>query len=144
MSPAATIISSGDNESHDHPRPSIISASATTGYFQLDDDDDDLVTPLVYSKELSRSIDLANPEAFEKLSSSGAVESRVTGQAFDRSRLEVTGTKKKKLKLDRTKVVGGLIYGLINVRTNGERILCATRDETQSGGWRIKSFNSRF
>jgi hypothetical protein len=32
MKPAATIISSGDNEGHDHPRPSIIAASATTGH----------------------------------------------------------------------------------------------------------------
>jgi hypothetical protein len=40
-------------------------------------------------------------------------------------------------------VVGGLIYGLVNVRTNGRQILCATLDE-QSAEWRIKSFDSRF
>jgi beta-lactamase superfamily II metal-dependent hydrolase len=38
MQPAATVISSGDNEGHDHPRPSIIAASATTGHLQLVDD----------------------------------------------------------------------------------------------------------
>ena len=56
MQPAATVISSGDNEGFDHPRPSIIAASATTGHLQLGDDN--LVTPLVYSTELARSIDL--------------------------------------------------------------------------------------
>lgn len=40
-------------------------------------------------------------------------------------------------------VVGGLIYGLVNVRTDGEKILCATLDESSSD-WRIKTFDSRF
>ena len=60
MEPAATVISSGDNEGHDHPRPSIIAASATTGHLQLVGDD--LLTPLVYSTELARSIDLGQPK----------------------------------------------------------------------------------
>jgi hypothetical protein len=69
MQPAATIISSGDNEGHDHPRPSIIAASATTGHLQLDEDT--LLTPLVYSTELARSIDLGRPEKLVAKDSSG-------------------------------------------------------------------------
>jgi hypothetical protein len=42
-----------------------------------------------------------------------------------------------------TMVVGGLIYGLVNVRTDGSKILCATLDE-QDDSWRIKTFSSRF
>jgi hypothetical protein len=34
-------------------------------------------------------------------------------------------------KLDRTDVVAGLIYGLVNVRTDGETILCATLNERE-------------
>jgi hypothetical protein len=34
MSPSATVISSGDNESHAHPRPAIVAASALTGHAQ--------------------------------------------------------------------------------------------------------------
>jgi hypothetical protein len=41
------------------------------------------------------------------------------------------------------KVVKNLIYGLVNVRTDGKRILCATLDE-QSSNWKIKEFESRF
>jgi len=35
MRPAVTVISSGDNEGHDHPRPGIVAASATTGHLEI-------------------------------------------------------------------------------------------------------------
>jgi beta-lactamase superfamily II metal-dependent hydrolase len=143
MRPAATIISSGDNEGHDHPRPSIIAASATTGYMQLSSDDDELLTPLVYSTELSRSIDLGFPQKLEEIDSAGAVTKTIEDSALDRAILHLSGSKKSKVNLGKSMVVGGLIYGLINVRTDGDRILCATLDES-SNEWRIKSFTSRF
>jgi hypothetical protein len=40
-------------------------------------------------------------------------------------------------------VVSGVIYGLVNVRTNGRTILCATRNEGKNG-WNLKTFESRF
>ena len=52
-------------------------------------------------------------------------------------------TRRERVRLGHAMVVGGLIYGLINVRTDGEKILCATLDESNSR-WRIKSFRSRF
>lgn len=143
MRPAATIISSGDNESHDHPRPSIIAASATTGYLELDENDDDLLTPLVYSTELARSVDLGYPRKFEEINAAGSVVDTVSGAALERSTLEITKAKKKRVRLKGAVVVGGLIYGLVNVRTDGRKILCATLDEKGSR-WRIESFNSRF
>ena len=45
--------------------------------------------------------------------------------------------------MKKTLVVGDLIYGLVNVRTDGSKILCATRDEN-SNRWRINVINSRF
>jgi beta-lactamase superfamily II metal-dependent hydrolase len=143
MQPAATIISSGDNEGHDHPRPAIIAASATAGYLQLDNNDDDLLTPLVYSTELGRSIDLGFPNKLEKKDPSGAVVDTITGQALSRATLHISKAKRKTVGLGSTMVVGGLIYGLVNVRTDGDRILCATLDE-KDGDWRIKTFRSRF
>lgn len=143
MYPAATIISSGDNEGHDHPRPSIIAASATTGYLQLDGDDDDLLTPLVYSTELGRSIDLGFPNKFEARDPTGTVIDTISGVALDRATLHISKAKKKMVELGRAMVVGGLIYGLVNVRTDGNKILCATLDEKDED-WRIKTFNSRF
>lgn len=103
MSPAVTVFSSGDNEGYDHPRPAIIAAAAISGYQEVADDE--LVSPLIFSTELSRSV-----------------------------KIESTGGVRK---------VAGLVYGLVNVRTDGRRILCATRDE-QTLGWRIDVTHSRF
>jgi beta-lactamase superfamily II metal-dependent hydrolase len=143
MRPAATVFSSGDNEGHDHPRPSIVAASATTGYMQLSSDDDELLTPLVYSTELSRSIDLGFADKLEEKDSSGQVTNTLGATAMNRATLHLRKTKRKTVQLGKSMVVGGLIYGLINVRTNGDKILCATLDESSSK-WRIKSFDSRF
>lgn len=143
MSPAATIISSGDNEGHDHPRASIIAASATTGYIQVDLQKDELLTPLIYSTELARSVDLGSPVKIEEKDTSGKVVNTISGQALKRSLLYIEKAKKKKIPLGKAMVVGGLIYGLVNVRTDGNKILCATLDE-KDNDWRIKSFFSRF
>jgi hypothetical protein len=40
-------------------------------------------------------------------------------------------------------VVGGIVYGLVNVRTDGETILCATRNEADLS-WKIKTVPARF
>jgi hypothetical protein len=101
MSPAVTVFSSGDNEGYDHPRPAIVAASAVSGYMEMDGDE--LVTPLIYSTEVARSVKI------------------------DRASRRVTG----------------LVYGLVNVRTDGRRILCATRDE-ESLDWEIAVTQSRF
>ena len=103
MSPAVTVFSSGDNEGYDHPRPAIIAASAISGYQEVSDGE--LVSPLIFSTELSRSVRIE----------------RVNG----------------------VKRVADITYGLVNVRTDGRRILCATRDE-ETLGWRIDVTQSRF
>ena len=39
--------------------------------------------------------------------------------------------------------VDGVVYGLVNVRTDGRRILCATLNEKKSK-WDYETFESRF
>ena len=146
MRPAVTIISSGDSEGHDHPRPGIVAASATTGYLEISRDQ--IKTPLVYSTELARSINLGKPTKVTVTGSTGTtvietnklntieIEAKVT-KAGD---LNPTTVKRK---LDRTNIVAGLIYGLVNVRTNGEKILCATLNEKDKT-WQVKTITSRF
>lgn len=141
MRPAATVISSGDNEGHDHPRPSVVAASATTGYLQLQDDQ--IITPLIYSTELGRSVDLGFPKKLLQRDENNQTVGTISGEALDRAVLEITKAKKTEVRLGKAMVVGGLIYGLVNVRTDGRTILCATLDE-QSAEWRIKRFASRF
>jgi beta-lactamase superfamily II metal-dependent hydrolase len=146
MRPAVTVISSGDCEGHDHPRPGIIAASATTGHLEISRDR--IVTPLIYSTELARSVNLGRPVKLTVAGENGntvveeadlgkaKVAAKVT-KAGDLNPTTVTRT------LDRTYVVAGLIYGLVNVRTDGEKILCATLNE-KDNSWQVKTLTSRF
>lgn len=146
MYPAVTIISSGDNEGHDHPRPGIVAASATAGYLSIRDDR--IVTPLIYSTELARSTSIGRATKIAVADSNGTVE--VSGDGLRNVDIEFTETKAGDLnprrvtkKLSDTRVVAGLIYGLVNVRTDGNTILCATMNE-KDYTWQIKKFESRF
>lgn len=147
INPSATVISSGDAENHDHPKPSIIGASGITGKLTIKDDE--IQTPLVYSTELARSVSLGDPKKLEIPKSGGGMQS-VTGSKFDTSRIHYEETKpgdlnpqKKSRSLANTYVVAGQVYGLVNVRTDGHKILCATMNEG-NGSWQIKTFAARF
>ena len=67
----------------------------------------------------------------------------ISGGDLDDAMLHITKAKKTAVALSTARVVGGLIYGLVNVRTDGDKILCATLDEGEDN-WRIKTFHSRF
>jgi len=148
VQPAVTIISSGDNEGHDHPRPSIVAASAITGFQKIANDE--LVLPLIYSTELARSINLGDPIELSEKDAAGKDTHKLSGDAFDKSVLRFTVRKPGELQpqtkyrtMKYTLVVGGLIYGLVNVRTDGDKILCATMNE-KDHTWNIKTLHSRF
>jgi beta-lactamase superfamily II metal-dependent hydrolase len=142
---ACTVISSGDAEGHDHPRPKIVAASGLAGYATFKNDE--LITPLVYSTELARSIMVGKTTFLKSTAADGAVT-----QIPDLSKFEIgydftppgalnpsKGTKK----LDKARVMHKLIYGLVNIRTDGTKILAATMNEGD-GSFSVKSFNSRF
>jgi hypothetical protein len=146
MNAAATIISSGDGEGHDHPRPVIVAASGLAGHREIRNDQ--VVTPLVYCTELARSVSLGTPTSLKVSQTGGDI---VVGQG-DLRKAEITFSEQKpgdlrpstkKRALDRCSVIAGLIYGLVNVRTDGRTILCATMNE-DDGSWSIKKFRSRF
>lgn len=143
MRPAVTVISSGDSEGHDHPRPAIVAASATTGHLQVEGDK--LLTPLIYSTEIARSIQLGRPLRLR--AADGHVHE---GADLAALRVEASVTKPGDLnptKVERsmgsTLVVAGLIYGLVNIRTDGETILCATLNEADHS-WQVRKLKSRF
>lgn len=145
MRPAVTVISSGDNEGHDHPRPGIVAASATAGYLEITQDR--IVTPLVYSTELARSINLGKPR---KLTITGDGEpTHIEGDQLASVDIEASVTKAGDLRptritkrLNSTHIVAGLIYGLVNVRTDGKKIICATLNE-KDNSWQVKKVSSR-
>ena len=139
LSAGATIISSGDNEGHNHPRPKIVAASAITGHKTIRDDR--IVTPLIYSTEIARSYKITEPDTlitgepgseqtFKPTNKKASIQFTSSGQVRTRD-------------LWKSMFVSGIVYGLVNVRTNGEKILCATMSET-SGEWEIETFLSRF
>ena len=146
MRPAVTVISSGDNEGHDHPRPGVVAASATTGHLVIDRDK--IVTPLIYSTELARSTKYGKP-----VEMSIPIDEDTQTLAEDelkkvklKLKEKVAGARSAKTKykqLGNSLVVSGLIYGLVNVRTNGEKILCATMNEKDES-WNTKVIYSRF
>jgi beta-lactamase superfamily II metal-dependent hydrolase len=146
MQPAVTVISSGDAEGHDHPRPSIVAASATTGYLKIDRDQ--LISPLVYSTELARSTNLGKPLKTTvpgpagNLTFANADLAKVTVEAAVTKAGDLRPTTIKR-RLDRAYLVAGVIYGLVNVRTDGEKILCATLNE-KTNAWETKTIRSRF
>lgn len=204
MRPAATIISSGDNEGHAHPRPEIVGASAISGRVELDRDNDTLLTPLIYSTEIERSISLgtvhrldytgiltgeddtthtgtalgrhygalnkkallspdeiAEIEALPEADQDGKEkELKATTRALFRTQepaiLAETmqihvgttvpqgplGAEFKWLPFWRAKVMEKNHYGLVNVRTDGETIMCATLDETEKD-WIVHTFPAR-
>lgn len=146
MRPAVTVISSGDSEGHDHPRPAIVAASATTGYLQIEQDR--ILTPLVYSTEIARSVQLGRPQQLMVPDPGGG---KTYGPAeLAQIELEASVTKPGDLRpssltrsLGSTLVVTGLIYGLVNIRSDGHTILCATLNE-KDHTWQVRKFASRF
>jgi beta-lactamase superfamily II metal-dependent hydrolase len=147
MNPAITVFSSGDNESHDHPRPTIVGATGATGFRTVDASGEKLLTPLVYSTELARSVNIGLLEAMDV--AVGARKVSYAGGTFTGT-VQLLVTKAGALRPVRLKrtlqgcyVVGGLVYGLVNVRTDGETILTATRNEADLS-WKLKTIPARF
>lgn len=139
--PSATIVSSGDNENYNHPRPNVLSAYALSGKKTIEDDM--VQTPLLYSTELARSVKYGHPTA---------VRSSETGEYRDFSDLLVEYETRYagdleddegEILLPKASLVTDLVYGLVNVRTDGDRVLCATMDE-KDGSWNMEVFNARF
>ena len=104
------------------------------------------MTPLVYSTEIARSVRIGNPTKLEV----PGVGQPVQDQRLDDTKVSYSVSKsgdrrpsKKVSTFDKTKVVGGLVYGLVNVRTDGDKILFATLSEKDTS-WEIKTIRSRF
>ena len=124
MKARTTVVSSGDNEDYAHPRPRILGASARYGR-EAKSVKGEVLPPLLYSTELARSVRLSHATAVRR---TGDQESRI-----DAGDAEIKpGADSKYLPLVDTPVSTDLVYGLINVRTDGTRVLCAYMKEGSS------------
>ena len=122
MKPRVTIVSSGDNEDYAHPRPRVLGASARYGR-ESKGVKGDLLPPLIYSTELARSVQL---KYAVKVREENKPASEI---AADVAEVKPEGRTTKFVPLDQTPVSTDLRYGLINVRTDGTRILCGYMEE---------------
>lgn len=121
VNPIATVISSGDDEPHAHPRPDALGAFGKYGRG---------VRPLIFSTELARSTseNMKDPEAFKQAVRSlierrNGLEDPVKQAAVDKQ------IQKKLDELERSVAV----YGMISLRTDGARVLVAQKLERPRG-----------
>lgn len=148
VEPSAWVISSGDSEGYDHPRPAIVAASGLTGHRQVVGDE--LITPLVYCTELARSVGLGTPVSATVRDEEGQTVDACSGLAPKRVMVTYTETKPgdrepttRTLPLSARQIAARLVFGLVNVRTDGDKVLCATLSE-KDATWHTKSFRARF
>ena len=105
VAPRVTIVSSGDNEDYSHPRPSALGAYAYYGRRSFTTKTlakTKVQSPLIYATEIARSIK-TEPVTVQGL----------TLSAGDRP----------------VRAIRRVVFGLVNVRTDGQRIVCAVRNE---------------
>ncbi|MEP5611247.1 MAG: hypothetical protein ABJP45_03315, partial [Cyclobacteriaceae bacterium] len=139
MSPLATLFSSGDNETHAHPRAKVLGmagsfsqtmASGHTEFLGLSEPK--FKAPLIYSTELSRSIALYEPDKLTKGSQTISDATLSSRGAGDR--------KGPEMPVKEWLLADNLIYGLINVRTDGERVVIGVLKEGENAGFQTESF----
>lgn len=120
----ATVISSGDDEPHAHPRPNTLGALGKYGRGEF---------PLIFSTEMARSAKekIKNPR--EVRAEIEDILKKIVEADTDAERERLENRKKELfLKLGRTIEV----FGMINVRTDGEKVLIAQRLEQKADrGW---------
>lgn len=133
-----TVVSSGDNEPHSHPRPDTL---GIIGKFSRSD------RPLIFSTELARS-------GNENIKHPNRVRAELRKKIDKETKIlndpEATEAEKKKAskRLDEhLNVIQRSVanYGMINVRTDGDRLIVAQRLERQrskSKRWDIYLFES--
>lgn len=165
----ATVISSGDSEGYGHPRPEVVGASAMTGHKEINEQDDVLRTPLIYSTEVERGVSLGAIKHLEFSSYPLTAQTELDGALFGKrptdpdlkdlyDELEDNGTtaeftytyfkgvwtrKTGQKQLENARLLDRVNYGLVNVRTDGKLIMCASQSDA-GGGWTIHAFKARF
>jgi hypothetical protein len=141
------VISSGDSEEYAHPRPLVVGAAGLYGRPNRSAKGA-VLPPLVYSTELARSHMLRNVIAAER------VRDPANRAVFDpmpirdvrlvpESTWQMVGNQKRPAHrwLVYCPVATKYVYGLVNVRTDGDLILCATMLE-QGDDFDVKVFRA--
>lgn len=120
--PVATVISSGDNEPHSHPRADTLGA---TGLYSRG------ARPLIFSTELARS-----PSESVKHPYVLQAQLKELNREIDRAPIDTARDRRRKDRLRKqfNKLVGSIdrsiaVYGAINLRTDGHKVVIAQKIE---------------
>ncbi|MFN2587957.1 MAG: ComEC/Rec2 family competence protein [Actinomycetota bacterium] len=132
MAARATVISSGDDENYAHPRPVLMGAAGLYGRESKPATGSGTMPPLLYSTELSRAVKLAYPYRIGPIDRSASLDPRDFRIRTDR-RADVWWP------LATASLATDLVYGLVNVRTDGKTVLCATLEE-KGDDFDVKTF----
>jgi len=135
-----TVFSSGDANTYDHPRAWVLGAAALTGRVIEDPDRARLRAPLIYSTEVARSLTLGSIDQlreYEKVQYYGkqkeepvqTVSGKVTTGRWRTILNRYSDDAKDFPPVPAVKVMRQIIYGLVNVRSDGKRLLFAVRNE---------------
>lgn len=117
VNPVATVVSSGDNEPHSHPRPDALGSIGKYGRGHR---------PLIFSTELARSAkeNIKHPYQFQE-------KIKKLIKKLDEAE---TGKKKESIQKRLDKEINKLersiaVYGMISLRTDGEKVIIAQKLE---------------
>ena len=124
----AAIISSGDNESFSHPRPRVMGSLGRFGRTALSDKGE-TCSPLIYATEVARSVKM-EPASGAKVREPGEPDGSFRNIGLTDNRLTTKTWNGKYHPLTDVNIASDIIYGLVNIRTDGRQILCATMRET--------------
>ncbi len=136
----STVISSGDANTYDHPRAWVLGAVALAGRVIDDPRRARLKAPLVYSTEVARSVALKTVDQLREYHTTQEYgmetddpKSVVSGEVTKSKWRAVLDRDSDRARdyppLDAARVLRDLVYGLVNVRTDGQRLLFAVRNE---------------
>ena len=122
INPIGSIVSSGDDEAYAHPRPDALGAMGRYGRG---------TRPLIFSTELARSVKdvVKRPEDLQARLEALKVQKREANDELELAVVE-KWIDEVMAKIERTVAV----YGMINVRTDGNKIVVAQKLERPSRG----------
>ncbi len=124
INPVATIISSGDSETFTHPRPDTLGVIGKTSRSEY---------PLIFSTELARS---SNDNKYND-----GIKSEIL-QLEEGLKDEKDIKKHKNINVKITNLVSKLqrniaVYGMITLRSDGEKVIIAQKKEEKGAGFQI-------
>jgi beta-lactamase superfamily II metal-dependent hydrolase len=136
LHPIGTVISSGDDESYAHPRPDAIGAFGKCGYSK---------TPLIFSTELARSTKEITRKRLEDIADKlDRIEEnnkliKALKKASGDSNDNIKKLKSKNIKLNKEINSHITKFGMINLRTDGQKMIIAQKLEKKAtyGKWDI-------